>query len=98
MTSVRVAPALVGASRETCRTYISHFLRSWSHRKDAFDDALEALRRSTAFHTHFTYPDGTPASIWFSYNGWAAAAARALGPDAYGPVAVLWAAMFLDLY
>ena len=21
------------------------------------------------------YPDGTPASIWFSYNGWAAAAA-----------------------
>ena len=35
------APALVGASRETCRAYIGHFLRHWSHRKDAFDDVLE---------------------------------------------------------
>jgi hypothetical protein len=30
----------------------------WEHTKDPA--ALEALRRSTAFHTHFTYPDGTP--------------------------------------
>jgi pimeloyl-ACP methyl ester carboxylesterase len=36
-----MAPALVGASRETCRTYIGHFLRHWSYRKDAFDDVLE---------------------------------------------------------
>jgi pimeloyl-ACP methyl ester carboxylesterase len=36
------APALVGASRDTCRAYIGHFLRHWSHRKDAFDDVLEA--------------------------------------------------------
>ena len=35
------APALVGASRDTCRTYIGHFLRHWAHRKDAFDDVLE---------------------------------------------------------
>jgi pimeloyl-ACP methyl ester carboxylesterase len=35
------APALVGASRDTCRAYIGHFLRHWSHRKDAFDDVLE---------------------------------------------------------
>lgn len=30
----------------------------WEHAKDPA--ALEALRRSTAFHTNFTYPDGTP--------------------------------------
>lgn len=35
------APALVGANREACRTYFSHFLRHWSHRKAAFDDVLE---------------------------------------------------------
>jgi pimeloyl-ACP methyl ester carboxylesterase len=35
------APALVGASRDTCRAYIGHFLRHWSHRKHAFDDVLE---------------------------------------------------------
>jgi pimeloyl-ACP methyl ester carboxylesterase len=38
-----MAPALVGATRETCRTYIGHFLRHWSHRKDAFDDLLDAF-------------------------------------------------------
>jgi pimeloyl-ACP methyl ester carboxylesterase len=36
-----LAPTLVGASREACRAYIGHFLRHWSHRKDAFDDVLE---------------------------------------------------------
>ena len=36
------APALVGASRDTCRAYIGHFLRHWSHRKDAFDPVIEA--------------------------------------------------------
>jgi hypothetical protein len=30
----------------------------WEHTHDPA--ALEALRRSTDFHTHFTYPDGTP--------------------------------------
>lgn len=35
------AATLVGASRDTCRAYIGHFLRHWSHRKDAFDDVLE---------------------------------------------------------
>ena len=34
---------LVGATRETCRVYIGHFLKNWSHRKDAFDDVLEAF-------------------------------------------------------
>jgi hypothetical protein len=30
----------------------------WEHTQDKA--AYEALRRSTSFHTHFTYPDGTP--------------------------------------
>jgi pimeloyl-ACP methyl ester carboxylesterase len=38
---MEMAPLLVGASRETCRAYIGHFLREWSHRKHAFDDVLE---------------------------------------------------------
>jgi len=40
---MEMAPALVGATRESCRTYILHFLRTWSHRKDAFDDVIEAF-------------------------------------------------------
>lgn len=34
------APALVGATRESCTAYISHFLRHWTHRKHAFDDVF----------------------------------------------------------
>lgn len=37
------APAMVGASRESCRLYIGHFLSHWSLRPDAFDDDLEAF-------------------------------------------------------
>src|SRR5215470_15303297 len=40
---MEMAPALVGASRETCRIYITHFLKAWSHRKNAFDDVIEAF-------------------------------------------------------
>ena len=40
---MEMAPALVGASRESCRRYIGHFLKAWSHRKHAFDDLLEAF-------------------------------------------------------
>jgi pimeloyl-ACP methyl ester carboxylesterase len=40
---MEMAPALVGATRESCRTYIGHFLKDWSYRKDAFDDVLEAF-------------------------------------------------------
>lgn len=40
---MEMAPALVGATRETCRTYFAHFLRHWSHQKHAFDDVLEAF-------------------------------------------------------
>ncbi|MCA1401485.1 alpha/beta hydrolase [Bradyrhizobium sp. BRP56] len=38
---MEMAPALVGASRDSCRTYIGHFLHNWSHRKAAFDDVVE---------------------------------------------------------
>jgi pimeloyl-ACP methyl ester carboxylesterase len=36
------AAGLVGASRGTCGTYVGHFLKHWSHRKDAFDHVLES--------------------------------------------------------
>ncbi|MBN9005147.1 MAG: alpha/beta hydrolase [Rhizobiales bacterium] len=38
-----MAPEMVGATRDTCRAYIGHFLRHWAHRKDAFDDVLEVF-------------------------------------------------------
>jgi pimeloyl-ACP methyl ester carboxylesterase len=40
---MEMAPAVVGATRESCRTYIGHFLRHWAYRKDAFDGVLEAF-------------------------------------------------------
>jgi pimeloyl-ACP methyl ester carboxylesterase len=40
---LEMAPALVGATRESCRTYIGYFLKAWAHRKDAFDDVLETF-------------------------------------------------------
>lgn len=40
---MEMAPALVGANRESCRLYIEHFLKNWSHRKHAFDDVIEAF-------------------------------------------------------
>jgi pimeloyl-ACP methyl ester carboxylesterase len=38
-----MAPAVVGASRDSCRAYVGHFLRHWAHREDAFDVVLEAF-------------------------------------------------------
>jgi hypothetical protein len=38
-----MAPILVGASRETCRAYISHFLRHWAYSTHAFDEVLSAF-------------------------------------------------------
>src|SRR5258706_2571263 len=40
---LEMAPRLVGATRESCRTYIGYFLKHWAHRKDAFDDVIEAF-------------------------------------------------------
>jgi pimeloyl-ACP methyl ester carboxylesterase len=36
-----MAPSLVGATRETCKAYIGHFLRHWAWRKDAFNEVLD---------------------------------------------------------
>jgi pimeloyl-ACP methyl ester carboxylesterase len=38
-----IAPALIGATRESCRTYIGYCLKHWAYRKAAFDDVLEAF-------------------------------------------------------
>jgi pimeloyl-ACP methyl ester carboxylesterase len=35
------AAALVASSRESCRAHIGHFLRHWSHQKDAFEGVLD---------------------------------------------------------
>jgi pimeloyl-ACP methyl ester carboxylesterase len=35
------AADIVGATRESCRAHIGHFLRHWSHKKDAFDPVIE---------------------------------------------------------
>jgi pimeloyl-ACP methyl ester carboxylesterase len=40
---MEMAQILVGASQETCRAYISHFLHRWAYRKNAFDDVLSAF-------------------------------------------------------
>jgi pimeloyl-ACP methyl ester carboxylesterase len=40
---MELASQLVGATRASCQAYIGHFLRHWSHRKNAFDDVLEAF-------------------------------------------------------
>lgn len=36
-----MAAALVGATRESCRLYIGHFLQHWAHRKNAFEEVLD---------------------------------------------------------
>jgi len=40
---IEMAPAIIGATRESCRAYIGYFLKHWAHRKNAFDDVLEAF-------------------------------------------------------
>ncbi len=35
------AAEIVGATRDSCRAHIGHFLRHWSYKKDAFDPVLE---------------------------------------------------------
>ncbi len=40
---MEMAPPLVGTTRESCRLYIGHFLKNWTHCKPAFDDVLESF-------------------------------------------------------
>jgi hypothetical protein len=39
-----MASALVGANRDTCKAYFGYFLRHWTWRKDAFNDASTSSR------------------------------------------------------
>lgn len=38
-----MAPVIVGATRDNCKTYIGYHLRHWAYRKDAFDGVLESF-------------------------------------------------------
>jgi pimeloyl-ACP methyl ester carboxylesterase len=38
-----MAERLVGATRDSCRTYFAYVLGHWAHRKQAFDDVLEVF-------------------------------------------------------
>jgi pimeloyl-ACP methyl ester carboxylesterase len=40
---LEMAPQLVGATRESCRTYIDYFLKHLAYRNDAFDDVVETF-------------------------------------------------------
>jgi pimeloyl-ACP methyl ester carboxylesterase len=40
---MEMAPKLVGATRESCRIYIEHFLKNWSYRKEAFEGVQDAF-------------------------------------------------------
>jgi len=50
---MEMAPALVGASQETCGAYISHFLRHWAYRRLVCDG------RSTIRCSHTNGPIGS---------------------------------------
>ena len=80
---MEIAPALVGASRDSCRGYIGHFLRHWSHRKHAFDDVLEA------FVDNFLKP-GNLAGGFAYYRGAHAGRIRMLKGEApqLAPIAI----------
>ena len=38
-----IAPALIGATPNSTRTYITHFLQHWAYQSQAFDDVLDAF-------------------------------------------------------
>ena len=87
-----IAPALVGASRETCRTYIGHILRHWAHRAEAFDDAVldafvETFMKPGNMAGGFTYYKAANAGRLAMMSG----TAHALPPIAI-PTCVRWAA------
>ena len=72
------AARLVGTNRETCRTYISHFLRHWSHDPHAFDDDLET------WVTNFMQPGALQGGFnW--YRAIAEARRRAITGEAPAP-------------
>ncbi len=87
---MEMAPALVGASAESCRTYISHFLRHWAYRQDAFDDVL------SAFTDNFMKPGNLAGGFAYYRASHAGRVAMMTGeasalPPITAPTCVRWA-------
>ncbi len=85
------AAALIGRSRAACGTYIGHFLRHWAHRKEAFDDVLEA------FIDNFLLPGNLEGGFAYYRAAHAGRVAMMEGnspslPPIAIPTAVRWAA------
>ena len=58
---MEMAPGLVGATRDSCRTFIAHFLRHWSYRKEALAPLLPAITLPTCLR----WPEHDPL---FAYD------------------------------
>jgi pimeloyl-ACP methyl ester carboxylesterase len=87
---MEMAPKLVGASRASCQAYIGHFLRHWSHRKNAFDDVIET------FVTNFMKPGNLEGGFAYYRAAHAGRIAIMKGeaprlPPVTAPVCVRWA-------
>lgn len=86
------APALVGASRRSCRTFIAHFLGHWSHDPRVFDEDLEA------WVDNFMRPGALAGGFaWYKGVDGARRALMRSGPPAQKtviatPTRVLWGA------
>lgn len=87
---IEMAPALVGASAESCRTYISHFLRHWAYQQNAFDDVL------SAFTDNFMKPGNLAGGFAYYHASHAGRVAMIKGeasalPPITAPTCVRWA-------
>jgi pimeloyl-ACP methyl ester carboxylesterase len=90
LNQMEMAPTLVGAARESCHAYISHFLRHWAYRKDAFDDVL------FAFTDNFLKPGNLAGGFAYYRASHAARLAMMKGeapalPPITPPTCVRWA-------
>ena len=77
------AASVVGATRDSCRTYFTHFLRHWCVNKSAFDDSIET------WVDNFLQPGNLQGGFnWYiSNNAWRQAMLRGELPIP-GPIAV----------
>jgi hypothetical protein len=66
---MEMAPGLVGATRDSCRTFIAHFLRHWPHRKEAFDDVIEAFTEMD-HSAHLTYIQAAAPLAMMMHCSW----------------------------
>jgi pimeloyl-ACP methyl ester carboxylesterase len=87
---MEMAATIVGATRNACKTYISHFLRHWAYRKNAFDTVLEA------FTDNFLLPGNLTGGFTYYRAAHAARIAMIKGeslalPKIIVPTCVRWA-------